>query len=72
MSNTVVFRLVCGMLLLSALLTTPVSAQTSCFTSMASCFESTASIGSFWHRTWKALDCELGFIACVRIAVFGR
>ena len=72
MSNTVVFRLVCATLMLAALLSTPVSAQTSCFTSMARCFENTAFIESFWHRVWEALDCELGFIACVRIVMFGR
>ena len=64
MSNTAIFRLVCVTLILSALLSTPVSAQTSCFTSMARCFENTASIESFWYRVWEALDCELGFI-CV-------
>ena len=72
MSNTAIFRLVCVTLILSALLSTPVSAQTSCFTSMARCFENTASIESFWYRVWEALDCELGFIACVRIVMFGR
>ena len=72
MSNAVVCRLACVMIILSVWLTTPVSAQTSCFTSMARCFENTALIESFWYRVWEALDCELGFIACVRIVMFGR
>ena len=43
----------------------------SCHQDMASCFEHAAYIDSFWDRTWTALDCELGFISCVRIAIFG-
>ena len=72
MSHAVVFRIVGLTLFLSALLATPVSAQTSCFTRMARCFETTVFMESFWYRVWEALDCELGFIACVRIVVFGR
>ena len=72
MSNTIVIRFVCVTLILSVVLSVPVSAQTSCFTSMARCFENTASLESFWYRVWEALDCELGFIACVRIVMFGR
>ena len=72
MSNTVVPRLACMTLILAALLSASVSAQTSCFSSMASCFENTALIDAFWSRLWEALDCELGFISCVRIVMFGR
>ena len=50
---------------------TPVSAQGQCFTGLADCFQAAARIESFWYRTWTALDCEVGLIACVRIAVFG-
>ena len=57
---------------LTLLMTTvSVRADGGCFTQMAGCFESTMFIESFWYRTWEALDCELGFIGCVRTAVFG-
>ena len=72
MSKAVLLRVVCFVLIASAVWSAPVSAQHSCFTNMARCFESTVMIESYWYRVWEALDCELGFIACVRIAVFGR
>ena len=74
MSKLVVCRLVVLTLVLVTLLGAPVSAvhrDLGCFKNMARCFEDTALVDSFWYRTWDALDCELGFISCVRVAVFG-
>ena len=72
MPTRVVYRIVFLLIVFSMLGSTPVVAAPSCFTDMARCFESTASIDSFWYRIWEAFDCELGFITCVRIAVLGR
>jgi len=72
------FRTRTGRVIIAAitliLLATPVPARADggCFAQMAGCFEATASIVSFWYRTWEALDCELGFIGCVRTSVLGR
>lgn len=71
MSNPAVKR---GLVALSVIqVTTPgvASAQGGCFTQLASCFQAAAFIDSFWYRTWHALDCEIGLVACVRITVFG-
>ncbi len=48
------------------------SVSTSCFTNLAECFTASAHVDSFWYRTWQALDCELAFIGCIRLAIFGR
>ncbi len=73
MSKLGVCRLVVLTLVLVAVLGAPVSASTraECFQNLADCFVGSAYVDSFWYRTWEALDCELNFISCVRIAVFG-
>ena len=72
MSTASFYRVIGLILVMAALLTTPVAAQSGCFSTMARCFETTAYIESFWYRVWEALDCELGFISCVRVVIFGR
>ncbi len=73
MSKVVVFRLVVLTLVLVAVLGAQTSAfsEPACFKDVVKCFEASANIPSFWDRTWDALDCELSFISCVRVAVFG-
>lgn len=73
MSKVVVCRLVLLTLVLVAVLGTKTSAfpDPACFNDVAKCFEASANIPSFWDRTWYALDCELSFISCVRVAIFG-
>ncbi len=73
MSKLVVCRLVVLTLVLVAVLGAPVSAYVDpgCFKGLADCFAGSARVDSFWYRTWDALDCELSFVTCVRIAVFG-
>ena len=72
MSQSVLLQLTCLALLFT--MVTPAAAQVSsgCFVEIAEYFESTAFIDSFWDRTWAALDCELDFITCVRLVLFGR
>ena len=48
------------------------SASNGCFANIADCFATAAQVNSFWYRTWEALDCELAFIGCIRLAIFGR
>lgn len=43
-----------------------------CFTSLASCYYDAAGESRFWWRWAWGLDCELGFLACARMDVFGR
>ena len=53
------------------LIGTPVYASDGCFVEMAHCFERAALIESFWYRVFAALDCEVGFIICIRVSVLG-
>ena len=73
MSNVVVCRVVLLTLVLVAVLGAHASAYTdpACFKDVVKCFEDSANLPYFWARTWYALDCELSFIGCVRIAIFG-
>ena len=72
MSQTQVCTSVCLTLLVCVLLSSPVSAQGLCFSDMANCFQSSSLVDSFWFRTWHALDCEIEFVTCLRLAIFGR
>ncbi len=73
MSKVVVCRVVLLTLVLVAVLGAHASAFTdpTCFRVVVKCFEDSANLPYFWDRTWYALDCELSFIGCVRIAIFG-
>jgi hypothetical protein len=42
-----------------------------CATELGHCFESAAQIESFWYRWAAGIDCELDFIECARIKIFG-
>ena len=72
MSKSQVCTSVCLTLLVCVLLSSPVSAQTSYFGNMADCFYSSSLVDSFWFRTWHALDCEIEFVTCLRLAIFSR
>jgi hypothetical protein len=37
-----------------------------CFTNLGHCFYRAAVVDSFWWRWAAGLDCELGFLGCVR------
>ena len=73
MSKVVICRVVLLTLVLVAVLGAHASAFTepACFRDVVKCFEASANFSSFWSRTWYALDCELSFVSCVRIAIFG-
>jgi hypothetical protein len=73
MSKVVVCRVVLLTLVLVAVFATHASAFTepTCFKDVVKCFEDSANLPFSWDRTWYALDCELSFVGCVRIAIFG-
>lgn len=71
MSTTAMLRVVCVTLLLALAAAVPLQAQGACFVTLAQCFQTSALIESFWFRTWEALDCELAFVGCVRLTIFG-
>jgi hypothetical protein len=42
-----------------------------CATELGHCFERAAQIESFWYRWAAGIDCELDFLECARIKIFG-
>jgi hypothetical protein len=42
-----------------------------CATELGHCFERAAQIESAWYRFLAGIDCELDFIECARIKIFG-
>jgi hypothetical protein len=43
-----------------------------CFRELADCFVDASRDRSYWFAVWRSLDCEVGWITCVREAVLGR
>ncbi|MDP6580166.1 MAG: hypothetical protein QF681_05875 [Vicinamibacterales bacterium] len=50
---------------------TPTRVYAGCFGNASKCFRGTTTEHGFWDRFFKALDCELDFVECVRIKVLG-
>jgi hypothetical protein len=42
-----------------------------CATTLLKCFEEAAKIDDFWYRWAAGIDCELDFIECARIKIWG-
>lgn len=49
----------------------PADAAVRCSGNLFDCYRSAATIDSFWYRWAAGLDCELGYIECVRYTIMG-
>ena len=58
-------------LVMMALVVAPRPAKAGCNTDLLDCYARAATIDSFWYRTAAALNCELDFADCLRLALVG-
>ena len=58
-------------LVLTALVAAPRPASAGCNTDLLDCYTRAATIDSFWYRTAAALNCELDYADCLRLALVG-
>jgi hypothetical protein len=58
-------------LVMAALLVAPRPAKAGCNSDLLDCYVRAATIDSFWYRTAAALNCELDYADCLRLAVVG-
>ena len=59
-------------LVMAALVAAPRPARAAgCNTDLLDCYTRAATIDSFWYRTAAALNCELDYADCLRLAVVG-
>ena len=70
MKATLVKRLLRGIPILLAAMLLLIDAKPAhampCFSDLGNCYYRAATISSFWFRWAAGLDCETGFVGCLR------
>ena len=58
-------------LVMAALVAAPRPANANCNADLLDCYARAAAIDNFWYRTAAALNCELDYADCLRLALVG-